>query len=253
MSGPNIPGPFKTTGVYQRPSDNSFKGISVMDRVMNVPKPNDELLRQLSEFYHPMLVSPDWKGRYFDHLLNLPAEDYSGPTDFMGWLFPLPERIGAESSPEVAAPILDELAFIYMRQEEAIGQNLKLVIIRMLDIYGFNIRYRKRGAVEDPIITELSGGTGKFQFWGTTYSHHHQRIARIIRSTRILGYESIGLAIMRAFLKAVNDWDLFGNWPYETAIAVLDSWKRAGESPLEVAWDGKVYAPWLSRHWNSNL
>ncbi|KAI1652824.1 hypothetical protein F4813DRAFT_376622 [Daldinia decipiens] len=253
MSRSVIPNPFEVIGVHQNSSKNPSNRIPVMDRIMNVPKPNDPFLCQVSEFYHPMFVSPDWKGRYFDHLLNLPVEDYGGQTDFMGWLFPLPERIGAESSPEVAAPILDELTYMYMRGSESIGQNLKLALIRMLDIYGFNIRYCKRGAVEDPVITEVSGGTDKFRFWGATYSHHHQRIARIIRSTRILGYETIGAAVMRAFVKAVHDWDLFGNWPYETAVTVLDSWKRAGESPLEVAWDGKIYAPWLSKYQNSTL
>ncbi|KAF3071061.1 hypothetical protein GL218_00884 [Daldinia childiae] len=224
-----------------------------MDRVSNVPKPSDDFLRRLSEFYHPMLVGFDWKGRLFDRLLGLPAEDYIGETDFIGWLFPLPERIGAETSPAEAAPILDESAFMYMRQEEAIGQNLKLALIRLLNIYGFKIQYFKRGAVEDPIITHLGGGMEKFQLWAVAYSHHHHRIARIIRSTRILGYERIGAAVMSAFVNTVNDWDLFGQWPPNIAEAVLESWRRAGESKLEVAWDGKVYAPWLSRYRNAKL
>ncbi|KAI0846640.1 hypothetical protein F5Y00DRAFT_264451 [Daldinia vernicosa] len=253
MSGPSNPGSLRATGQSQVPSNKSSTKIPVTDRVKRVPKPSHPLLRQLVDFYHPMLAGPDWKGRYFDRLLDLPTEDYDGPTDFIGWLFPLPERVGAETSPEAAAPVLDQLAFMYMRQEEAIGQNLKLALIRILDIYGFNIQYTKHSTTEVPVITELSGGKGKFQFWGTTLSHHHERIARIIRSTRILGYESMGLAIMRAFHKAVKDWDLFGSWPAQTALAVLDSWRRAGESPLQEALDGKTYAPWLSKHWNSNF
>ncbi|KAI0131426.1 hypothetical protein F4814DRAFT_405984 [Daldinia grandis] len=252
MSGPPVLDSSKYPGICYM-SSNTSNLKSVMDRIMNVPKPGNQLLHQLSEFYHPILVGSDWKGRYFDHLLGLPAEAYHGETDFIGWLFPLPERIGAETLPEVAAPILDEPAFIYMRQEEPIGQNLKLAVMRILDVYGFSIQYLPRVAGELPVITEKSGATDEFQFWATAHSHHHERIARIIRSTRILGYERIGVAIMQAFVKAVNDRDLFGNWPYETAVAVLDSWKRAGESSLEVAWDGNIYATWLSRYWNSKI
>ncbi|KAI1471517.1 uncharacterized protein F4812DRAFT_181765 [Daldinia caldariorum] len=223
---------------------------STQERVKNRPLPSDPALRWLVEFYHPVIFNTDWQGRYFDDILSLDDDELEAEPDFMGWLFPCPERVGATSlSSDYSEPVMDEETFIYMRQDEGIGENLKLAIIRMLNYYGLSVEYspaKLENATEVATIRDAGGSPDRFKYWASMYSYHHQRIARIIRSTRILGYQDIAVSIMRAFLKIADDQNLFKDWPPAMVATIRERWTRAAQSRLEMAWDGKIYAPWLA-------
>ncbi|KAK6955496.1 hypothetical protein Daesc_003136 [Daldinia eschscholtzii] len=225
---------------------------STQEKVKNRPKPSNPALRRLVEFYHPVIYDSDWQGRYFDQILSLEDYELDQAPDFIGWLFPCPERIGAHSlSSDFSEPVMDEETFIYMRQDEGVGQNLKLAIMRTLRYYGLSVQYNPskwEAATEVATISDIGGSPERFNYWTNMYSHHYQRIARIIRSTRILGYEDIAVQIMNAFLALAKDNELFKGWPQEMVTTVTESWTRAATSRFEVAWDGEVYAPWLAKY-----
>ncbi|KAI1807825.1 hypothetical protein F4811DRAFT_504734 [Daldinia bambusicola] len=223
---------------------------STQEKVKNRPMPSNPALRRLVEFYHPVIFNTDWQGRHFDDILNLDDEELEQEPDFMGWLFPCPERVDVTSlSSDYSEPVMDEETFIYMRQDEGVGQNLKLAIIRVLNYYGLSVEYnptKMETATEVATIRDAGGSPDRFKYWANMYSHHHQRIARIIRSTRVLGYQDIAVSIMRAFLKIADDHDLLKDWPQAMVTTIRERWTRAAQSRLEMAWDGKIYAPWLA-------
>ncbi|KAI8962052.1 hypothetical protein F5Y11DRAFT_324101 [Daldinia sp. FL1419] len=220
-----------------------------MEHFQNAPRPTDPVRRRLVEFYHPVLSRKDWQGRSFDEIISLYDEDLDKNYNFMNWLFPCTERTDIPHQlNEYAVPILDENTFLLMRQDEGIGQNLKLAVMRMLIFFGYRTTWHTVGAIEVPTMAEIPGRTEKFKYWATQGSQGYMHLARIMRSVRLMGYANIAGVILRALRYSILQWQLFDGWPQDTVDTIIATWERAVYAKLEVALDRKVYAEWLDRY-----
>jgi hypothetical protein len=101
---------------------------------------------------------PDGAGRTLDEVLAFGDPALERHHDFIQWLFPLPERSGANPD----APILTAA-----------------------DIAAIRTSPRLRGAVEKALdrMTQFYAAT---DHWLTAHDHNHLRITRIIRSAGLL-------------------------------------------------------------------
>jgi hypothetical protein len=131
----------------------------------------------------------DDRGRSLDHILRFDDDRLEDVHDFIQWLFPLPERSGANPS----APILDQHAIdaFHARPELRVAQRRSLN--RMLSFYGFE--WNGDAIVRSNSFAERSGN------WLDPWNHNHLRLTRILRSLAVLGEAQLA----RKLFKALSD------------------------------------------------
>jgi hypothetical protein len=118
--------------------------------------------------------APDDRGRLLDEILRFDDAQLERVHDFIQWLFPLPERSGANP----AAPRLDDGTIQAFRTRPELRAQLRRSLDRMLDFYGF-VR-RGDDIVKGPSFFERSD-------WLRAGNHNHLRLTRILGSLRLLG------------------------------------------------------------------
>ncbi len=92
----------------------------------------------------------DDQGRTFDEILGWDDARLEMVHDYIQWIFPLPERSGANPW----APVLDAAAIAAIRGSAEMQGRLRAAFLRMLAFYGFALRGRSGGggpAVRDGI------------------------------------------------------------------------------------------------------
>ena len=129
--------------------------------------------RRLIAFYEER--GPDDRGRFLDDILCFSDEQLEYVHDFIQWLFPLPERSGANPS----APILDDAAIAEFRRRQDLRAALRRSLDRMLAFYGFT--WSGDRIVKAPSFSERSRN------WLRSGNHNHLRLTRVLRSLRVLG------------------------------------------------------------------
>jgi Opioid growth factor receptor (OGFr) conserved region len=129
--------------------------------------------RRIVAFYEG--TAPDDRGRFLDEILGFEDERLEVVHDFIQWLFPLPERSGANPS----APVLDDAAIGAFRTRLGLRSALRRSLDRMLSFYGF--------AWSGERIVRGSSFPQRSANWLHAGNHNHLRLSRILRSLSLLG------------------------------------------------------------------
>jgi hypothetical protein len=128
----------------------------------------------------------DDKGRTQDEILAWPDSELEAVHDFIQWLFPLPERSGANPD----APILDAATMDAFHRSVEFQQRLRQSFLRMLHFYGFDF---DAGSVQ-PAANFASRSSN----WLSPGNHNHLRLTRMLRSLRLLGLTSESAALFES-------------------------------------------------------
>jgi hypothetical protein len=128
----------------------------------------------------------DDQGRTFEEILGWDDAQLEMVHDYIQWIFPLPERSGANPS----APTLDTMGIVAIRKGPEMQQRLRAAFERMLAFYGFALN--GDAIVEGPRFAAASRN------WLHAGNHNHLRLTRMLRSLRVLGLEREAAALWEA-------------------------------------------------------
>ncbi|HEY1807040.1 MAG TPA: opioid growth factor receptor-related protein [Acidobacteriaceae bacterium] len=144
---------------------------------------------------HPLIAfyrdaARDDRRRTLSEILAWSDDRLEAVHDFIQWLFPLPERSGANPG----APTLDAATIAAFRATPAMRDRLRQAFERMLHFYGLTwVASPAAGAVE-----RLPNFRERAQNWLWPGNHNHLRLTRILRSTLLLGLEPESKALFHA-------------------------------------------------------
>lgn len=128
----------------------------------------------------------DDAGRTLAEIVAWPDDRLEDVHDFIQWMFPLPERSGANP----AAPVLDAETIRTFHATPEMRERLRQSLERMLRFYG--LRWTGEAVERGTNFAERA------ENWLWTMNHNHLRLTRIIRSLRVLGLEAESAALYRA-------------------------------------------------------
>ncbi len=117
----------------------------------------------------------DDEGRTLDEILGWPDAELEAVHDFIQWLFPLPERSGANPS----APVLDAATIDAFRGSRDLQHRLRQSFLRMLRFYGFEFH--------EGVVQQAANFSARSVNWLNPGNHNHLRLTRMLRSLRLLG------------------------------------------------------------------
>ncbi|HVR47526.1 MAG TPA: opioid growth factor receptor-related protein [Candidatus Binatia bacterium] len=146
--------------------------------------------RRIVAFYEGS--APDDCGRFHEDVLRFDDERLEYVHNFIQWLFPLPERSGAQPT----APILDDAAIEAFHTRPQLRAALRRSLDRMLAFYGFAWSGER---VEKSAAFPLRSGN-----WLQIGNHNHLRLTRMLRSLTLLGEREAALALF-AVLSEIYD------------------------------------------------
>lgn len=154
----------------------------------------------------------DDAGRSLEEILNWPDGELEAVHDFIQWLFPLPERSGANPY----APVLDPATIEAFRDSEELRQRLRASFLRMLRFYGLEFR--------DGAVQAGADFAARSANWLSPGNHNHLRLTRILRSLRLLG-----LAVESTALFAALE-EIYANHPGRITQRTYQFWQNAASS-----------------------
>jgi hypothetical protein len=117
----------------------------------------------------------DDQGRTFDEIVGWDDARLEMVHDYIQWIFPLPERSGANPW----APVLDAATIAAIRGSAEMQGRLRAAFLRMLAFYGF--------ALEGDRVSEGPRFPAASRNWLHAGNHNHLRLTRMLRSLRVLG------------------------------------------------------------------
>ena len=133
----------------------------------------------------------DDQGRTHAGILAWDDERLELVHDYIQWIFPLPERSGANPR----APVLSAATIATIRGNPEMQARLRAAFLRMLAFYGF--------AWRGEAVVEGTGFAAAAQNWLHPENHNHLRLTRMLRSLRVLGLEQEATMLWR-MLKDVS-------------------------------------------------
>ncbi|HEY6448918.1 MAG TPA: opioid growth factor receptor-related protein [Acidobacteriaceae bacterium] len=144
---------------------------------------------------HPLVAfyrdgARDDAGRTLAAILAWDDDRLESVHDFIQWLFPLPERSGANPS----APILDDATIAAFHATPVMRERLRASLDRMLCFYGF----AWDSAATEPALLLAPNFPDRARTWLSLMNHNHLRLTRILRSTRLLGLAAESSALFAA-------------------------------------------------------
>jgi hypothetical protein len=161
----------------------------------------------------------DDDGRTFDEILGWDDARLEMVHDYIQWIFPLPERSGANPW----APVLDAATITAIRGSTEMQGRLRAAFQRMLAFYGF--------ALEGDAVVQGPRFAAASRNWLHAGNHNHLRLTRMLRSLRVLGLEGEAAALWEA---------LHGLYEKEHAARrrtitpeTFAFWRKAATSPLD--------------------
>ena len=161
----------------------------------------------------------DDEGRTLKEIAGWDDERLEMVHDYIQWLFPLPERSGANPS----APVLDAESIAAIRGDAEMQRRLRAGFERMLTFYGFE---RMGDAlVEGPRFRAASRN------WLHAGNHNHLRLTRMLRSLRVLGLEREASMLWDALRALYERESAAGR--RSIAAETFAFWKRAATSPIQ--------------------
>ncbi len=132
--------------------------------------------------------------------------------DFIQWLFPLPERSGANP----AAPVLTAETIAAFHATPAMRERLRESWERMLRFYGL--------IWNGTSVERAANFRERAENWLWPGNHNHLRLTRILRSTLLLGLEAESAALFRA-LNAI-----FREYPSRISSRTHAFWNDASQN-----------------------
>jgi hypothetical protein len=166
------------------------------------------MTREILDFY---CGGQDDQGRTLDEILAWPDMELEAVHDFIQWLFPLPERSGANPS----APVLDRETITAFLASEELQNRLRQSFLRMLRFYGLEFHSEKIELAKNFAVRSSN--------WLTPGNHNHLRLTRILRSLHLLGLESEAQALFCVLSQ------LYESHPGRITFRTYEFWKNAGE------------------------
>ena len=160
----------------------------------------------------------DDDGRTFDEILGWDDARLEMVHDYIQWIFPLPERSGANPW----APVLDATTIAEIRGNVQMQGRLRAAFLRMLAFYGFALEGER--VAEDPRFAAAARN------WLRAGNHNHLRLTRMLRSLRVLGLEHEAAALWEA-LRSVYERESGAGRRTITA-ETFAFWNRAATSPV---------------------
>lgn len=161
-------------------------------------------------------TAPDDRGRFLDDILRFDDESLEYVHDFIQWLFPLPERSGANPS----APILDDAAIEEFRTRRELRAALRRSLDRMLEFYGFDWQSGR--------IARSASFPERSRNWLHAGNHNHLRLTRILRSLRVLGEPQTARALFDMLSAIYDEEHRAGH--NSVARRSLEFWRNAVEA-----------------------
>jgi hypothetical protein len=147
--------------------------------------------RRIVAFYEGS--APDDRGRFLDAILDYDDDRIEAVHDFIQWLFPLPERSGANP----CAPILDDAAIEAFHARPELRAALRRSLDRMLAFYGFE-RNGER-------VTKSASYARRSRKWLQIGNHNHLRLTRMLRSLYLLGEARAAQALFERLTEIYRD------------------------------------------------
>ena len=160
----------------------------------------------------------DDEGRTFDEIVGLDDARLEMVHDYIQWLFPLPERSGANPW----APVLDAETIATIRRDAAMQGRLRAGFLRMLAFYGF--------AGEDGRVVEGPRFAAAARNWLRAGNHNHLRLTRMLRSLRVLGLEQEAAALWEALRRLYERENAVGRRTISPETFAF--WQQAATAPL---------------------
>jgi Opioid growth factor receptor (OGFr) conserved region len=160
----------------------------------------------------------DDDGRTFDEILGWRDARLEMVHDYIQWIFPLPERSGANPS----APVLDTQTIAAIRGNAEMQGRLRTAFQRMLTFYGF--------ALDGEAVMEGPRFAAASRNWLHAGNHNHLRLTRMLRSLRVLGLEREAAALWEA-LRALYEREAAAGRRTITP-ETFAFWRQAATAPL---------------------
>lgn len=160
----------------------------------------------------------DDEGRTFDEIVGWDDARLEMVHDYIQWLFPLPERSGANPS----APVLDAATIAAIRGHAEMQGQLRAGFLRMLACYGF--------ALEGDAVVEGPRFAAASRKWLHAGNHNHLRLTRMLRSLRVLGLEREAAALWEALRGLYERESAAGRGTITPETVAF--WRRAASAPL---------------------
>jgi hypothetical protein len=161
----------------------------------------------------------DDEGRTLDEIAGWDDARLEMVHDYIQWLFPLPERSGANPS----APVLDAESIAAIRGYAEMQGRLRAGFERMLAFYGF--------ALEEDALVEGPRFAASSRNWLHAGNHNHLRLTRMLRSLRVLGLEREAMLLWDALRALYERESAAGR--RTIAAETFAFWKRAATSPIQ--------------------
>jgi hypothetical protein len=159
----------------------------------------------------------DDQGRTFDEILGWDDARLEIVHDYIQWIFPLPERSGANPW----APVLDAATIAAIRGSAEMQGRLRAAFLRMLAFYGFALEGDR--AVEGPRFAAAARN------WLHAGNHNHLRLTRMLRSLRVLGLEHEAEMLWEALRSLYERESAAGRRTITAETFVF--WRQAATSP----------------------
>ncbi len=160
----------------------------------------------------------DDQGRTFDEILGWDDVQLEMVHDYIQWIFPLPERSGANPD----APVLDAGSIAAIRSSAEAQGWLRAAFERMLEFYGF--------ALDGDAVVQGPQFAAASRNWLHAGNHNHLRLTRMLRSLRVLGLEREATSLWEA-LRSLHDRENAAGRRTITAETVA-FWQQAATSSL---------------------
>jgi hypothetical protein len=160
----------------------------------------------------------DNAGRTLDEILGWDDARLEMVHDYIQWLFPLPERSGANPF----APVLDKETIAVIRGSEEMQGRLRAAFERMIAFYGF--------VVEGDTLTEGPRFRKASRNWLHEGNHNHLRLTRMLRSLRVLGLEREATLLWEALRTVYERERSAGRRTISTQTFAF--WRQAATAPL---------------------
>jgi hypothetical protein len=172
---------------------------------------NEARLHPLIAFYRD--GARDDRGRTLAEIAAWDDDRLEAVHDFIQWLFPLPERSGANPG----APVLNAEAIAEFRGSAEMRARLRTSFDRMLQFYGL------AWSGDAAAIVRAGNFAARADNWLWPMNHNHLRMTRILRSAQLLGLEMESAALFRALD------DLYRDFPGRITARTFVFWSETQE------------------------
>jgi Opioid growth factor receptor (OGFr) conserved region len=158
----------------------------------------------------------DDRGRTLDEILAWDLPQLEWTHDYIQWMFPLPERSGANP----AAPVLSPQDIAAFRNTPALQAAMLRSLDVMLRFYGL-----ERRLTDPPMVARRADFATRAGEWLTPGNHNFLRLTRIIRSLRAAGLAAHAGALFSALA------DIYRERGPVVGTHTFAHWQRALEDP----------------------